>query len=449
MPTVPLGLQSYDRARGQQPETRLVNLYLEADESGASPDEQYRLQRPGLVEIADFGGKPIRGIYQSDNVLSSLTVVVAGDTLYTTDGANITAVGTLTDDGDLVTIAATFERVGICSGGDFWSFDGETLVKIPLPDDQNIIDLDVLNSYFVVGLSDGRFFWLVPGEDTFDALDFATAESLPDGILAVRRLKDDLYFFGSRSIEVWQATGDADATFSRAAGRLTDRGVMSRDSVCLFDNSVLFVGDDGLVYRLSDTPQRISTFGIEEKIRRRSDLCSAFVFTSEGHKFYCLRVPGVGTFAFDAASKVWCEFSTLNATVWLPRVGLDTNAGPLCAGANGKLYRLDPDANTDAGTPIRRLVTGTIAVPAVPVRNSSLALGVGCAAPATFVLRYRDARDQDWSQPIMLTARSGSDILNAFRLGATRGPSRTFEISTVSPTNIRISGALANESWAV
>ncbi|MEG3124788.1 packaged DNA stabilization protein [Sphingomonas sp. GB1N7] len=448
MPAVPLGLQSYDRKRGEQPETRLVNLYLETDESGASPDETYRLQRPGLVSLADFPG-PIRGIYQSDNVLSSLTVVVSGGEVYTTDGANITLVGPITDDGDLVTIAATFERVGICSGGQFWSFDGDTLVQIPLPDDQNIVDLDVLNSYFLVGLSDGRFFWLEPGSDTFDALNFATAESLPDGITAVRRLKDDMFLFGSRSIEVWQSTGDADATFQRAPGRLMDRGAMSRDCVCLFDNSVLFVGDDAIVYRLSDTPQRISTFGIEEKIRRRSDLCTAFVFTSEGHKFYCLRIPSVGTFAYDAATKIWCEFSTLGQTVWLPVVAMDTNAGPLCAGANGKLYRLDPDAVTDDGVTIERLVTGTIAVPAIPVRNTSFALGVGCEAPAIFKMRYRDERDADWSPAIMLDARTGSDILNAYRLGATKGPSRTFEISTISPTNIRISGALANESWSV
>ncbi|KQS01500.1 hypothetical protein ASG11_17760 [Sphingomonas sp. Leaf357] len=448
MPAIPLGLQSYDRKRGEQPETRLVNLYLETDESGASPDETYRLQRPGLVALADFPA-PIRGIYQSDNVLSSLTVVVAGDKVYTTDGANITLIGPITNDGDLVTIASTFERVGICSAGEFWSYDGDTLVQIPLPDNQNIIDLDVLNSYFLVGLSDGRFFWLVPGADSFDALNFATAESLPDGIVGVRRLKDDLFLFGSRSIEVWQSTGLADATFQRAPGRLMDRGVMSRDSVCLFDNSVLFVGDDAIVYRLSDTPQRISSFGIEEKIRRRTDLCSAFVFTSEGHKFYCLRIPGVGTYTYDAATKAWTEFATLNATVWLPVVGMDTNAGPLCAASNGKLYRLDPDATTDDGTAIQRLVTGTIALPAIPVRNTSLAIGVGCEAPAIFKMRYRDARDADWSQPIMLNARTGSDILNAYRLGATKGPSRTFEISTISPTNIRISGALANESWSV
>ena len=448
MPSVPLGLQSYARARGIQPETRLVNLYLEEDESGASPDQTYRLQRPGLNRLLTFPAA-IRGIYQSDNVLSSQTIVVAGDRLYTSDLAGFTDVGALTSDGDTASIAATFERVGIATAGEFWVYDGETLAQIDLPDGQSIVDLDVINSYFIVGLSDGRFFWLAPGETEFDALNFATAESLPDGIVAVRRLKDDIFLLGSRSIEVWQATGDADSTFQRAGGRLIDRGCHARETVASFDNSLIFMGEDGIIYRLSDVPTRVSTFGIEERIRRRTDLCSAFVFTTEGHKFYCLRVPGEGTFCYDAATKQWCEFSTLGATVWAPTAGLDTNGGPICGDAAGKLYLLDPDAVTDDGLAIQRLCTGTIALPATPVRNNSLAVGVGCDDPATFMLRYRDARDDDWSDPINLPSRPGSDVLNAWRLGATRGPSRTFEISTTAPTKIRISGALANESWAI
>ena len=116
---------------------------------------------------------------------------------------------------------------------------------------------------------------------------------------------------------------------------------------------------------------------------------------------------------------------------------------------NAKLMLTSRELIAINGLAIQRLVTGTIAVSAVPIRNSSLAIGVGCGAVASFVLRYRDARDTDWSPPIPLDSRIGSDILNAYRLGATRGPSRTFEISTISPTNIRISGAVANESWSV
>jgi hypothetical protein len=447
MPSIPLGLQSYDRARGIQPETRLRNLYLEEDKSGGSPDSTYRLQRPGLTLLVTFPD-PIRGIYQANNVVGGLTCVVAGDTLYTTDGATFDAVGVIGSDGDQVTMAASFERVGIASAGQFWTYDGTTLVQIDLPDDQSIADLTVLNSYFLLPLSDGKFFWLAPGSSTVDALDFASAEALPDGIIAARRLRDEVFFMGSKSIEVWQATGNADSLFQPAPGRITDRGVSARETVQLFDNSLVFLGDDNIVYRISDVPTRLSTFGIEERIRKATDLCSAFVFTSEGHKFYCLRVPGQGSFVYDAATQVWSEFSTLSATVWAPHCGLDTNNGAVCGDATGKFYRIDPDAVTDDGLAIERLVTGTVALANKPARNGSLALFVGCDDDATFSLRIKDAIDSDWSSPIALDAPAGSSIINAWRLGAGRGAYRTFEISTLSATKIRISGANANEAWA-
>jgi hypothetical protein len=447
MPAVPLGLQAYGRARGLQPETRLRNLYIEKDESGGSPDQVYRLQRPGLTRLVEFPAA-IRGIYQADNVLGSLTAVVAGDTLYTTDNASFDAIGTIPTDGDQVTMAASFERLGIATAGEFWTYDGATLAAIALPDDQAIVDLAVLDSYFILGTSSGKFYWLAPGSSTVNALDFADAESLPDGLVGVRKLRDDLFFFGSRSVEVWQASGDSSGSlFTPAKGRGFDRGAQARETIQIIDNSVTWVGDDGLVYRVHDVPERISTFGIEEKIRNRTDLCSAFVVTTEGHKFYVLRIPGQGTFAYDVSSQSWCEFSTLGETVFRPHCGIDTGNGPLLADATGKLFSFDPDAVTDDGLAIERLVTGTVALSNKPVRNNSLAMEVGSLVAATYRLRYRDALDTDWTGPITVSARAGSDIVNVWRLGANRGANRTFEISTTDATKIRISGAIANEAW--
>jgi hypothetical protein len=460
MPAVPLGVQAYSRSASSQPETRLVNLFMEKDESGASPDEWMRLQRPGLTTIASNLGA-IRAAYQSDNSIAAIPVIVAGAKWCMLQGTSQIDIGTIENDGLPARIEATFERIGVVSAGEFYIYDGETVTRVQqrdledasnpsvkLSDLETIIDVDVLNGYFVLATSTGKFYWLVPGETSVNPLAFATAEALPDGALAVRRLRDDLYFFGANSIEVWQASGDADAAFSRAAGRLVDRGCMSRDSVAVFDNSLVWVGEDGIVYRMSDVPERISDFGIEEKIKRRDDRPSAWVFTSFGHKFYVLRIPGVGTFAYDAATKLWCEFASVGQTTWAPIVGRDTATGAIAGDASGKLYALDPDSSLDDGQPFLRLVTGTVPIPAKPLANSSLALGVGCDTDADFRVRWQDPR-RDWSQPVTVTARDGSDILNIWRLGMTRAPFRTFEISTVSDAIIRISGAVANEGWRV
>lgn len=460
MPVVPLGTQAYSRLASNNPDTSLVNLFMEEDPSGASPDQYQRLQRPGLTRLTTFSG-PVRGLYQSDNAISNTTIVVAGDKWFRVDGTEIIDIGTVEDDGATVRMEATFERVGLVSAGEFYIWNGSTVTRVQVRDKLDaadtgitltdlppIVDLDVLNGYFILTTSDGTFYWLVPGETSVQALNYATAEALPDGTQAVRRLRDDLFFYGSDSIEVWQASGDADATFTRATGRLIDRGIMSRDSLVIFDNSLVWVGDDGIVYRLSEVPERISTYGIEERIKRRTDDPSAWVFTSFGHKFYVLMVPGQGTFAFDASTKLWCEFASLGRTTWVPRLGIDTSDGAIAGDQDGHLYSLDATSPFDVGVAFQRLVTGTIALPAKPIPNSSFALGVGSDAPAIFLLRWHDPR-RGWSQPIELHARGEGDILNAWRLGVARAPSRTFEISTISPTVIRISGAVANEAWRV
>jgi hypothetical protein len=460
MPVVPLGTQAYQRLASNSPEVRLVNLYMEEDQSGASPDQFQRLQRPGLTTAATFAG-PIRGLYQSDNAVTSTTVIVAGSSWFHYDGTDIVGIATVENDGATVRMAATFERVGLVTAGDFHVWNGEIATKVQVRDKLEplaagivltdlppIVDCDVLNGYFILTTATGTFYWLVPGETSVQALNFATAEALPDGTAAVRRLRDDLFFFGSDSIEVWQATGDADATFSRATGRLIDRGIQTRDTLEIFDNSLVWIGDDGIVYRLSEVPERISTFGIEERIKNRTDDPSAWVFTSYGHKFYVLRIPGEGTFAYDASTKIWSEFASLGQDVWAPRLGIDTATGAMSGDESGKLYRLDPTSSLDDGQPFERLVSGTIAIGSKPITNSSFALGVGSDDAATFKLRWHDPR-RGWSQAIELRARGEGDILNAWRLGVARAPSRTFEISTVSPTVIRISGAIANEGWRV
>ncbi|PTW45590.1 phage stabilization protein [Sphingomonas faeni] len=462
MPAVPLGIAAYSRQSAAQPETRLVNMYMEEDKSGASPDEFMRLQRPGLTRFASLTQGPVRGLYQSDNSISNIPIVVAGPKWFRLDGADIVAIADLPDDGATVRIEATFERVGVISAGEFHVWNGETTTKVQLRDTLTaddatltlrdlppIIDLDVLNGYFILGTSGGTFYWLVPGENSVQELNYATAEALPDGLIAIRRLRDDVFMFGANSIEVWQATGDANATFSRATGRLVDRGIIGRDSLAIYDNSLLWVGDDSIVYRMGDgIPDRISDFGIEERLKNRTDEPSAWVFTSYGHKFYVLRIPGQGTFAYYADTKLWCEFSTLGATEWRPRLGIDTATGALCGDATGALFKLDPDSSLDDGQPFERLVSGTIALPSTPVPNSSIAIGVGTNIPAVFRLRWNDPR-RGWSEPRELMARGEGDILNAWRMGMARAPSRTFEISTVSPAHIRISGAVANEGWRV
>lgn len=432
MPTVPLGQKAYKRASAFLPEVRLVNMYLEKDDSGISPDGTLRIQRPGLVSayalpapLSAMQYWPAKAVYLS----------VSGGKLY----SGQTSLGSV--EAGPASIAVTTLAAGVVAGGKFFTTDGTTVTPVAIPDDRIAVDVDQLNGYFLVLTDTGRFYWLVPGETEIDALDFATAESSGDKGRAIRRIGDEFFIFGSDSTEVWQSTGDLDAPFARAGGRLYQRGVMDRETVRRFDNALVWVGDDGTVYRLGSVPQAISEPAIDERIRRRSGTLSAWTFKVDGHEFYALRIPGQGVFAFDASTQSWCELT------WALAVGETVDGTTMAGAADGKVYRLDANTATDAGVAFERAVTGTVGFIGRGPRNDSVSIGIGSSANCVIRLRWQDGQDGYPEYYDEESVRAPMDVATYYRLGQPDQPHRTFEVSVVDPVIVRIAGMMANESW--
>lgn len=438
MPLIPLGIGSYKRSDGLVPEVVLRNLYLEEDKSGISPDKTLRIQRPGLSRYADYPAI-IRGLHLRTSTGERL--VITGGTLY----VGFEAKGTVGGTGATSIVSTPFVSV-IASDGLAFLYN-TAVTALPLPNDAPsggyVQDVDQLNAYAIILLPNGRFYWLVPGETTIDALNFATAESLPDKAVAVRRLGDEFWIFGTQNIEVWQPTGDLDAPFQRASGRNFERGCFARDTVRRFDNTLVWVGDDYQVYRASSVPQVISDPGISERIRKATGPCSAWTFALDGHSFYVLTIPGQGRFAFDASTQAWSEFT------WPAGVGYQ-EAGEIIAGSDidGRLWRVDADALTDDGAVFERTVSATIPILGKPPRNDSVSIGVGCSADATIRLRWKDGQEEYPTYYDEIEVHAPFDVGTLYRLGQPDQPYRTLEISCVEPVRIRIAGMSANEGWS-
>lgn len=437
MPLVPLGIGSYKRSDGLVPEVVLRNLYLEKDDSGISPDKTLRIQRPGLARISDVGGVG-RGIHY--RTATGERLFVSGLTLYSNDVSRGPIKGT-----DRVAIASTPFLSVIVGGGAAYHYD-TAIADLPLPDDAPddavVQDVDQLNGYAILLQPSGRFYWLVPGETTIDALNFATAESLPDKAVAVRRLGDEFWIFGQENVEVWQPTGDADAPFQRASGRNFERGCLYRDAVRRFDNTLVWVGDDYQVYRASSVPQVISDSGIAERIRKAIDACTAWTFGIDGHSFYVLTIPGQGRFAYDAATQAWSEFT------WPVGYGYQVNGQTIAASdTDGRVWRVDADALTDDGAVFKRTITATVPITGKPPRNDSVSIGVGCSADTTIQLRWKDGQEAfpDYYEDIEV--RAPFDIGTMYRLGQPDQPYRTLEVSCVTPERVRFAGMMANDAW--
>lgn len=446
MPAIPLGIDAYKRRDAFQPEVRLVNMMLEADKSGASPDGFMRVQRPGLSPFATLGGS-IRGLFQQNGVLSSQAFAVAGDTFQSFDGSGGTAIGTVAE-GGRVPFAANYQKLFLLSSTVAYQYGSIPFAAIAMPDSRAVSDIDTLNNYLILGCPDGRFFWMVPGADVVDALDFATAESSPDGLVAVRRLVDELWLLGGNSGEVWQETGDPAAPFRRAGGRTIDQGCLYRDTARRFDNSLVWVNNQEKVVRAAQTPQVISDAGIEQRISERTGALSAIVLNFVGHEIYALKIPGQGTFGFDTVTSQWCELASDGATQWKPHVSPEYSTSLYLGDeTSGKVWLFDAAVNTDDGAPFLRLVTGNVALMGKPAKQSSFSVGIGASANTTCRVRWKDGQDDFPAMYDELDVRAPYDICSMYRLGQPQQPTRSFEVSFVENVKVRISGAVGNQAW--
>jgi hypothetical protein len=134
-----------------------------------------------------------------------------------------------------------------------------------------------VSSFVLVSVANSQeFFWIEPGAVVIDPLDFASKESSPDSIVAMRTVGDQALIMGEASAENWYATGDISAPFAPIEGRVYQRGTIE-GTPCVVADSVMLVGNDGVAYEIGYQfgttadwgVHRISNHGIEERIRRQ------------------------------------------------------------------------------------------------------------------------------------------------------------------------------------
>ena len=226
-------------------------------------------------------------------------------------------------------------------------------------------DVAWIDGYFVFIKPNSNQFFLSDLNDptSFDPTQIATAEGSPESLRGLIVDHRELWLMKEGpSTEVWYNSGASPFPFERATGAYLERGAAAKTAITKLDNSVFWVGDDGVVYRADGySPRRISTHAIEQSLSKNgtADLV-AFAYTQEGHPFFVLKKPNVFTFVYDVASNLWHErvshqrpdyrVSTCIFAFDKHLVGDDKS---------GKIYRLDPDdLNGEDGETTPAIVTG-------------------------------------------------------------------------------------------
>lgn len=190
----------------------------------------------------------------------------------------------------------------------YCSVGGGTINAITIPDSQVPVSVAWLRGYFVMLTLAGRLYFSTDGS-TWNALAFATAEASPDGGSAIRAVGNVLVVFGSRTIEFWAPSGNADIPFTPITEAVVRMGLSSANALCMIGGQVYFWGSPqngprGLFTLDGQHPQRLSTPDLE-KVIGSSAFNPPWVsgFELFGHKIVTLTpVPGSDTYWFDLST---------------------------------------------------------------------------------------------------------------------------------------------------
>lgn len=345
---------------------RSVNLYPAISESGSSKAPAILNSIPGLTLFCNVGAE-IRGLHTTAD---GRCFAVGGGALYElTSGGVATNRGNLSSSTGAVDIAENTNQLIVVDGtyGHVLTLATNAFSSISSPAFYGSQRVAVLDGYAIfIRPGTGQFY--ISGIDdaaSFDALDFATAEGSSDRLVSVVSDHRELWLFGTHTTEVWFNSGATDFPFERNQGAFLEVGCIGAHSARKLDNSVFWLGQDrngaGIVYRADGfSPRRVSTLAVEQALQQSTDLTQAraFAYQQEGHSFYVLNAPGLSTsWAYDVATDSWHERAELVDGDYEPhRAVCHTFAfGAHLVGAeDGKIYRFDTAAHTNAGDELVR-----------------------------------------------------------------------------------------------
>ncbi len=353
---VPISYGDYRSRSGAANSSRMVNMFVELDETKGGTRVFSLMRTPGLSEFVDLGrASEGRGGYS----LPSLTLCVLGREVYSIDHA--TQVATLL--GEVFTTTGAIQwaenpsQVMLTDGGYGYIYLKDTGALI------NIIDADFPSPLactfkdgygVVVESSTGRFFVSDLNDFTsWDALSYTTAEYEADNLISCLSSHDSLFAFGVNTTQTYYNSGNVSFPFDNRQGAAMQIGCGATNSPAKGENIVFWLDNRGLVRKLDGHSQQIiSSRQIEHKISQFSTFADArgHVYTQEGHTFYVLIFPTDGkVLVYDMASDQWHERSSYPKDsiwrgYWVSQHGSLVLVGDR---SNGKVYKLDPNVYTD------------------------------------------------------------------------------------------------------
>ena len=349
---------------------QMTNVYAEIRPQGEK-SSLVAYGTPGLDLFVDFGATPPRGGLEFPSL--SVCFVVHRGVLWEVNNAGVaTNRGILSTTTGRVDMESNGVQVMIVDGTYGYIYNTSTNVFATITDPDfpaNPVTVAYLGRRFVVNFNgSGRFYCSdIDNGLSWDALNFASAETNPDPIVAVWVSNGQLALLGTKTTEYWGLSGAVDFPYSLIAGTAQEWGLAATWSLAKFDNSMcgLFKNDQGqvMVARMNGyVPQKISTPDMDSIINGYTNTAdaTAYSYLLGGHTMYVISFPSAGeSWMFDGSTGFWSKLKSYGLTRYRGEFAFPFLSAIVVADYNtGRLYRMNANSYTDNGDPIEREIIG-------------------------------------------------------------------------------------------
>jgi hypothetical protein len=336
-----------------------VNMVPVVMTSGISSG--YLRAADGAVALGAGQGAPRGGINWN-----GVCYRVSGTKLVSVDDAGV---GTVLGDvgaGGHVTMAYSFDRLAIASGGRLYYWDGAILSQVVDLDLGTVLSFIWVDGYFMT--TDGEFLIVTELADPFSVnpLKYGSSEIDPDPIVTVLKMRNEAVAVNRYTIEFFNNVGGSLFPFQRIEGAQLQKGAIGTHCACSFADSIAFLGSGrnetpGIYLGSNGTLNKISTLEIDSLLARYGEVDLAAVILEthihQSHPQLWVRLPD-RTLVFDLDASQFVKapswFALTSATV-----GFETyrivdpvwcyDTWTVCDASDGSFGIMTPDSSYHFG----------------------------------------------------------------------------------------------------
>jgi hypothetical protein len=266
---------------------------------------------------------------------------------------------------------------------------------------------------------------------------------------------------GSDSTEFWAATSDPDLGYERIPGTTLEWGLAGRHAITKHDGAHALLArskESGAVvaavlrgYRI----QRISNHDLEAKWRSYGSFSDAIAgsYMLDGHPMVVFTFPvGGESWLYDGSTNAWTQLKSYGLTRHRGEIYFNYFGRNFVTDYNsGKVYRVNPEAYTDAGDPMRWEISGRHVFDGfkkvgVDAFQLDIETGVGLTAgqgsdPQVMLRVSRDGGRTFGNERWKPMGRKGKYKTRVIWRKCGRGRDFVFELAGSDPVKIAIMGA--------